>query len=261
MATIKTLKPTGKHAYELTLEGPSETLSLHRETVVAHRLFSADALDANQLKAIKRDDTFYRALSTSLDALARQNHTERALRGLLKRHDYDATTIDKAVKKLKKDGYLNEEKALETWLEMFFSSALKGPRYVRQKLRDEGYEPALIDDALARYNTTLEKEKLNAFLTQSAPQLSGAKRDRIRKFSARAINAGFTPELVFEATERFVEATHDSEAEAEALRDMIAKLRRQHDITRRSERDKLIQKLMRKGYDYNTIRRAIESEE
>ncbi len=262
MPTIRSLKAKGKHAFNLTFLESDETLTLHRETIIAHRLFHVDRLDERQLKKIKEDDAVHRALEVSLKALARQNQTERALHAMLKRRGYHGDTISKALKTLTSNGYLDEAKALDAWLEVFFSTALKGPRYLKQKLEQDGYRPALIDDALARYDETIEKAKLDAFLSQAARAIgAGTKRDRARKLAARAINAGFSPAGVFEAAQTVVDATHDADAEAAQLKRHYEKLRQQHDLRNRKEKDKLIQKLMRKGYAYDIITSIIESEE
>lgn len=157
--------------------------------------FSSQALD-NLKKTAIEDKAYMR----SLDMLARRQRSEWELRDYLKHKDYDEETITITINRLKKVGYIDDQKFADAWVS---NRRLLKPTS-RRRLQMELRQKRVSDDIITRVLTENETDELTV------------------------------------------------------LAELIARKRRQ---TRYQDPTKLMQYLVRQGYNYSDIKTVLDTSE
>lgn len=85
------------------------------------------------------------ALMKATDLLARQDHSERALKQKLAHRKFSSDEIDSAIDTLKQRNYLDDEQSCARQFERLYSEGKLSLNQLRAKLMSRGFERALIE--------------------------------------------------------------------------------------------------------------------
>ncbi len=129
-----------------------------------------------------------------MDMLARREHSEKELRDKLKSRKFDADAIDTAVRELKNDRLLSDQRYAESYVNHRFNAGV-GPLKIRYELRQKGISDALADELLEPlagcWDQLMTQQRARKF-GETIPQ---DYRERMKQ--ARFLqNRGFSPESV-----------------------------------------------------------------
>ena len=121
-------------------------------------LRTGTALDAAGLAALQAADTFQQLYSRVLDLLAIRPRSESELRTRLRRKGVADEDIERVIARLRRAGYLDDAAFARYWIGERARSRPRGPRLMRQELRNKGVAPAVVDTALAEARATRIEE-------------------------------------------------------------------------------------------------------
>ncbi|MFP4077750.1 MAG: hypothetical protein ACLFUQ_01235 [Candidatus Izemoplasmataceae bacterium] len=244
------------NTYQVTFEdnGETTTITVHQDVLMRHGLLKKKTLTEKERLEIEKENASAMLMQKALDLLAHRDHSSESMRRKLEkegRHEAVMETIDT----LKTLGYLDDERMLRRLVDDMIEYSLKGPRAIREKALKEGFEPSAIDSALASFDESLEEDRLIRFIKKEQERYP---KDPIKKkkmkLTKRAIQNGYAMDLASATVERLLDADKDASNEEQLLERRIEALRDSYDLNDYKSTRKLIQKLMREGFDYEAIK-------
>ncbi|MFW6284914.1 MAG: hypothetical protein ACOC2X_00910 [Bacillota bacterium] len=255
MIKIASIDPKGD-TYKVTFEenGETTTITVHQDVLMHHGLFRKKTLTEKERAEIEKENASALLMQKALDLLAHRDYSTRAMRKRLMQNGA-AENVEETLKRLKKLGYLNDERMLERLVSDMLEFSLKGPRAIREKALLEGFEPSAVDSALAHFDEAMEAKRLERFIEKEKDRYAKDPTKKKReKLTRLAIQNGYAMDLVSETVQKCLDATQDADYEERLLQRRIEALKDAYDLTDYKSTQKLIQKLMREGFDYEAIK-------
>lgn len=251
---IKTIKPY-KKAYMKVLFTNETSLVLHRDTVVKFGLFSTDAVNEQTLKTIKEQDRYPSLMQKALDALAKEEQAYEQLKKMLL-SDGDITLVQAVMDHLEQLGYIDDVKALERQINEVIEFKFEGPYHLKDRLKHQGFDAYDIDQVLSRYTDEIQQAKIETWLNQTLKTVKEPKAKIARKLRQKLYQKGFDLDKYGYLIDT---ALNDVEVdETTLLKKRISALQSKYDVQIISEKQKLIQKLMREGFPYDLIKTHLQ---
>ena len=138
------------------------------------------------------------ALMAAVDLLARQEQSEQKLREKLARKGYEPDEIDKAIERLIEKHYLNDADACARQFEFLYQESRSSVRQITIKLRQRGFDSALIRVCIP--TDTFEREKAAALRVLALKFKPSADR---QKMMANLYSKGFDSSAIRAAAAEF----------------------------------------------------------
>ncbi|MGM0436501.1 MAG: hypothetical protein ACQEQA_05565 [Bacillota bacterium] len=260
MIEIKKLKASGK-LYELTMEnedGTKETLKVHQDILVRHHLFGKKTLTENTVKTLKKENASALLGEKALNHIAKKDFSKEGLRKKLAPHG-EKETVEDTLSFLEDVGYLDEDKALKRLVDDMWEFSLKGPGAIKDKALREHFEESDVDMHLSVYKDSDIEARLKRFVDKTFDRYSRyPKRKIMEKLLRQCINNGYDLDMARPIIERFLSSVQSEETEEALLDKRIDTIKDKYDLNDFKSKGKLIQKLMREGFDYETIKARLK---
>ena len=148
--------------------------TLQLETLVKNHIKLGSEFDEEQLKAIKEQDDNLTCFSRALKYISSRLKTEKQMREYLHGLNYCQSAIDKAIKKLKDYGYINDEYYAKTFAEVY--SKTKGKKYLKRELAQKGIKKDFVENILEDIDDTTSCKLLCEKKTKNIKTAFRAKR-------------------------------------------------------------------------------------
>ncbi|CAM3281487.1 recombination regulator RecX [Lactiplantibacillus plajomi] len=230
--------------------------------MIKYRIFKGMEVDAALKAEIIAADDVSKAYSRALDYLSHQLRTEKEVHDKLRDEDVDETVIDATMQQLRELRLLNDQQYADAYVRTAKRTSDKGPRVIRQKLRQKGVGEQLIDDALAN-QFSLEERVDNA--TELAQKLARryqrqAFKTMQQKVRTGLMTKGFDTETIGIVIES-LDITPDPDEQWAALVEQGQKLwrrNRKYAFSERALRTK--RNLYQKGFLMDDINRFIDEQ-
>ena len=127
---------TNKNTYQVILE--KETITLYDEIILKYELLLKKEISEEEIEKLKYDNQLLDSYYDSLTILKSKLKSKKELYDLLKKKEYSTTSIDYALTRLEKEGYLNDLGYAEIYIDKEIQFTLDGPIKIRKKLIDLG---------------------------------------------------------------------------------------------------------------------------
>lgn len=232
--------------YELIMEN-GEGIQLYEDTILKYNLLLTKSIDINNKDLIKFDkkcEIYYTALKNIKTRLK----SKMELKEFLIKKEYPTDCIDDILKKLEKQGYINDLFYAKSFLNNKLITTSNGPRKIRMELQKKGIRQDIIYDVLEEYSDDIQLEKINKI----ANRIVKSNRNKSNKALKIKINndlglEGFSKKLIEQVINDLNFASEDEIAKKE-----YEKLRKR--LSRKYSGEeleiKIKQKMYQKGFYY-----------
>ena len=161
--------------YELDLDNGS-VLKLYDDTIIKYELLLNRGLDNKKLaEVIKYDDTLD-AYYVALKYLNKKMRSHLEIKKYLVGKEFDKQIIDQTIKKLTEEGYLNQQKFIQSYISDQVRLTANGPDKIKYNLIKLGFreEEIVIDYDFSKKIETLinKKIKLNHKLSTNSLRIN-----------------------------------------------------------------------------------------
>ncbi|TSC91454.1 MAG: regulatory protein [Candidatus Berkelbacteria bacterium Licking1014_96] len=144
---------------------------------------------------------YEQVLNKAFVYLARRNHSEQELKTKLQRKFFQEAQIKKVITRLKKLGYLDDEKFAREWIEYRLGRHPRGRVLIKRELQVKGVEVELVEKMLELvYNGDREKKELTRLLGQRADKYPRTRKGKHQLISY-LLRRGFLWEDIKESME------------------------------------------------------------
>ncbi len=151
--------------YELQLES-GEDLVLYEEVILNFDLLLKKKIDEEERAAIFHSNQEYDVYYVGLKSLKSRFRSVYELRSLLMKKEYPQELVEKAISKLLKQGYLNDESFAKAYINEQMITTSKGPRKIEKELLDKGVSSDIIFRELTVYTKEEQIPKIEKLATR-----------------------------------------------------------------------------------------------
>ncbi|MFC6179809.1 recombination regulator RecX [Lactiplantibacillus daowaiensis] len=143
---IQAQKRSGR--YNIYLDG-KYAFPISESVMIKFRVFKGMEIDPELQMQMMAADDISRAYTRALDYLSHQLRTEKEVHDKLVTEEIEEPVIEATMKKLREMHLLDDQQYAAAYVRTAKNTSEKGPRVIRQTLRQKGVGEQLIDDALA----------------------------------------------------------------------------------------------------------------
>ncbi|MBO4107393.1 recombination regulator RecX [Streptococcus suis] len=227
------------------------------DTIVRFFLTKGKEISEHEWKELIQFAQFSYGKNLALYYLYFKKRTKKEVETYLEKHDVDPLTIPDILHKLQEENWIDDQDYVQ---QVLFQNALsgdKGPQALRQKLYQKGISKHIIE-------ACLELEEFDEIAEKVAKKLH---KKYLGKYSDRALKQKVKQGLLLKGFEnkeadkalQKIEWVQDEQEQETLLNKELDKAYRKYSRTDTdySLEQKIIRYLLRKGYDYDKIKRAL----
>ena len=148
---IKNIKKEKKNIYRITLDNQKEYL-FYDDIIVKYSLIPKKKISIEELEQIKKESSSLESYYKSIEYLTYRLRNELEMKHYLEKKGYEEETIQKTIKKLKEEGYLNEIEYVKCFISDAFRLTSDRTFKINKKLLDLGCSIENIETELNHYS-------------------------------------------------------------------------------------------------------------
>ncbi|HIW12412.1 MAG TPA: RecX family transcriptional regulator [Candidatus Salinicoccus stercoripullorum] len=225
----------------------------HEESLVRYRLMKGAEFDESEYERIMQAIQYDRAYVDALKYISYKLRSISEMRKYLS-EDYTPGVISETVHRLKDEGYLNDSHYAEALKNTMLNTSDKGPGSLVRELKKHQVDQDIIMRTADAFDSEIDSERMNRIKSRELKRHKGAYRQFRMKLQEKLYQKGYNKDhmdmIAFDEDE-FDETSH-FEKDFEKYYNKYMKREGSY-----AARQKLIQALMRRGYNYDMIREKL----
>ncbi len=257
MIKVASLKKRKNDTYiiEISKQGTVEQHIITENTIIKYNLLTKDLLSTEEYKRIIKDNEYELLYLKAINFISYQMRSISEVKKHLKKDTKNEALINKIVSELKLNKYLNDKYYVTEYVNQKIEYDLVGPRYIKDKLIKKGIHFDLIDEQLKKYNENIEYDKIYQIIHKDIRFKQKKPYQKIYlSLKQKLVTKGFSLNVIESALLSNKDDIKAMIDEDELLQKEIKKIGFKYDLNSYEEKNKLIKKLMLKGYNYENIK-------
>lgn len=154
---------TGK--YKIEFEDGSE-ITLYEDVILKFNLLIKKRIDNSEVDAINLLNMEYDVYYVALKAIKNRMRSTFELRELLIKKEYPLEMIDSAIIKLTKQGYLNDENFVKSFINNQIITTSNGPYKIKRELVEKGIDVSLIDNNIVIFDDDEQLSRIEKIVSK-----------------------------------------------------------------------------------------------
>lgn len=159
-------KKGAKGLYKVELED-GRVLSLYEDVILRYELLLKKEIPEESLEEINQYNLECDVYAVALGSIKSRFKSVYDLREFLIKKEYPLELIDKAIDKLMKQGYLNDQVFAKSYINDQIITTLKGPRKIEKELADKHVDSKIIQDEIVLFDEEMQKERLQKLIERA----------------------------------------------------------------------------------------------
>ncbi len=155
---IEKYKYLGNGKYRITID--NDIYMLYEDTILKYSIITKNEIGKKDLEMYLKENKLHEAYYKSVDYINRRLRTKKEITKYLKK-EFSNKEIEYAIKKLEKEGYLNEEVYAEAYVTDQINLKVVGPLKIRQDLLNLGIDENTINKTLENFTKNEQYNKIN----------------------------------------------------------------------------------------------------
>lgn len=195
---IKRFKKIKNNIYELYLDNDL-TIKLYDDVIVKYNLLTYKVIDNNKLNEITKYNDSLDAYYLSIKYINKRLRCEKEIIKYLEKNNFTKEIIENTIKRLSKDGYLNKDLYVKSYINDVYNLKMDGPNKIKSELLKLNFDEKIINKYLNEKDFTLKIQKIIDKKTKSNHKSSNAILKQ--QISIYLTNLGYPKELFYEYLE------------------------------------------------------------
>lgn len=233
--------------YKIVMDN-GDSFKAHEESIVRYRLISGAEFDTEEYSRILESIQYDRAYVQSLKYISYKLRSVYELMNYLG-EDYGTEVIDQTVQRLKDEGYLNDKRYGEALKNTLLNTTDKGPGALKRELIKHHIDEDIVTEMVRLFDREVDEERMNRIKEKLLKRHKGAYRQFRMKLFEKLHQKGYDQSHM-----ELISFDDDFDEELYFEKD-FEKYYNKHmkKGSTPASKQKLIQALMRKGYNYDMI--------
>lgn len=229
--------------------------TLEEDIIIKYNIFKDKEFEEKEFKKILEENKSVASFNQVLNYLSYRARSISEVKEYLVKKEVSKEDSESIIKRLIDLGYLNDE-AFASYYLGYYQKMNKGPNYLKTKLFEKGIDKETIENCLVKYTLEAEVEIIALVLEKMKGKYSNLPiKKQKEKIQAKLIRDGFT----FSVVNSYLRNLQLEENIEETLgKDLQKLIKKYQDLDKKEKKDKIIQNLLRKGYEYSSIKAIVE---
>lgn len=229
---------------------------MDEDTILKHMVFKDKVFTKKAFQKILDDCNHNQTFLKGLGYLRYGLRSEAEMRAYLK----DNIGIDQAIEKLRSLGYINDEK-MASYLLDYYVRQQKGPRFIENKMFEKKIPQGYIKRCLKQITEQQEYDLIAAIINKQIDKISHHPLHKQKTMLiSKCIRDGFSPNIVYEVMQS-IHLVDGSQAYLQKDYEKAKRFYQEKALNSRALGEKIVAKLMQKGYSYEQIRLVMSEDE
>jgi len=255
-----------KHRYNIFLEhGDKEQygFSVDEAILIEHRLQKGMELDQAMITTLQQQDSLHKSYTLAINYLSYRMRTKKEIYDYLVKKEVDETQITTIMERLEKEKLINDQQFAESFTQTRLHTTSKGPRLVKQELKEKGVAEAIAAQAIEPFTYEVQFDKAYHHAQKKLNQKSKhSYRQRLQKLQGYLMQKGFDQDVIKDVlAEAADQRDHGVEWEALVHHGEKAMRKYKQKWSGYTLTNKVKEALYRKGFTIEQINQFIESQE
>ncbi len=182
--------------YKLTFDDNSN-VTLSEDLILKHELLLHKEITQELLTQLLEENGAYLAYEVAINLLKTKMRSKKEMREYLKKREIDKSLIDNIIKRLEKEGYLNDLNYAKAFIHDRIVLSNDGPYKIKEKLLKLGVSEDIINNNLNIFDKELEEERISKLINKYTKANKNKSEIVLKKnLGEYLINLGYSKELV-----------------------------------------------------------------
>lgn len=260
MNKITDIKKLRNNTYLVTIIKNTETKThiLTEDTLIDYNILQPRTITNDEYKNIIQSNEFHLLYQKSLHFIEYQMRSISEVKKNLKKFTKDETLINRIITELKNNNYLSDALYVKEYVNEKIQYDMIGPKSIKDKLIQKGIHFDLIDAELLQFTDELQFSKVEELIQKELRY--PIKKTYLKAYQSlkqKLVSKGFSLRIIDSLLQSFSDVIKESCLEDELIIKDLQKLKQDYNINNYNDKQKVIQKLLSKGYDYNLIKKHL----
>ena len=247
-------KKIGKDKYKITLDDNKE-IELYEDVIVKNNLLLNKEIEDDKLDALLKQNEEEKNYFLALKYISIKMRSIKEIKNYLSKKNVSNNVIQNIVKRLIKEGYLNDALFVKAFINDQINLTLNGPIKIKNELLKHDINKDVIDEEISKTDNNLIKEKLNKLLKKQLKIKKGSYNSVKNKLINHFINLGYYKEDILNEISLLDIKTDDTKLKKDYER-LYSKYKSKYNGDRLNYF--IMQKLYLKGYTKEDISKVIK---
>ncbi len=160
---IERYKKKKNNIYDIIFSN-NEKIELYDDIIIKYELLLKKEISKEELINIKKDNNLLKSYYDSIKYISTRLRTEKEIRNKLK--DYDKNVINNTINRLKKEGYLNNELYIKSYINDEVNLNNIGQNKILYDLKKKGFNEEDILDYLNKFDNNIWLDKIDKYINK-----------------------------------------------------------------------------------------------
>lgn len=162
---IKRFSKLKNGMYKIFFE--DQAVELHEDLILQYGLLLKKELSDKEIADLERENIQYKAYNIALKELKKKLRSESELCNILKKKEVPETYISKVLLILRKQGYLNDDVYLDSYIHDRILLSSDGPLKIQKDLMGKGFSSSIIINHLSSFTEEMEEERIQKLINKN----------------------------------------------------------------------------------------------
>lgn len=191
-------KKMSKGRYKIFFDNNSE-LVLYEDVILKNNLLREKNITLELLEKVMNENIFYEVYDLSLSYIEIKMRTLKKLREYLLKKNFDINVIDNVLDRLVNEGYLDEKKYVDAYVNDKVNLTTWGPYKIKKNLEMLELDENLIEDKISSISDNVWKNKLEKIVNRKIKSMNNKSLSMIKnKLRLDMFNLGYDNSLIEE---------------------------------------------------------------
>lgn len=183
-------KKMSKGRYKLTLDNTE--LILYEDVILKNNLLRTGNINLELLEKVMNENIYYEIYNMALTYIEIKMRTSKEIKDYLNKKNFNTKLIDEVLDRLNKEGYLNEEKYIDAFVNDKVNLTNWGPYKIKKSLLDLELDETLINNKLNTINENIWNGKIEKIINKKLNSLKNKSNYMIKnKLKIDLYNLGY----------------------------------------------------------------------
>ena len=188
MKILKYKKYKGNEYKILTDE---KEYTLYDDIIIKYKLLLKKEIKKQEWENILKENNLLKSYYEGLKAINTKLRTEKELRNILKKKNYQSSEINYCIKRLNEEGYLNHKTYIEAYIHDALTLHIRGENKILKDLENLGFSEKEITDQLNKIDSKIYQEKIKKYVDKKLKVNKKSAYEFMTKITGDLINKGF----------------------------------------------------------------------
>ena len=190
-------KKMSKGRYKLTLDNTE--LILYEDVILKNDLLRTSNINLELLEKVMNENVYYEIYNMALTYIEIKMRTSKEIKDYLNKKNFNTKLIDEVLDRLNKEGYLNEEKYIDAFVNDKVNLTNWGPYKIKKSLLDLELDETLINNKLNTINENIWNGKIEKIINKKLNSLKNKSTYMVKnKLKIDLYNLGYNNNLIEE---------------------------------------------------------------